>query len=459
MLLASSMSGADFYVSPSGSPFADGSKQAAWDLRSAMSHRAEIQPGDTIWLLAGTYSLSETLVSSLVGDPDAPIVVRAYPNQRARLDCVPTAGPACFEIGGAHTWYWGFEIFNSSNVREVTAGGSAADPRGVGIHSRAGLGTRLINLVVHDVGTALFESQRSGIEIYGLIAYNNGWDGPGRSHGPGIYIRNRTDYPAKLIEDSIVFQNFRQGLQGFGSTPNVFSHFLVAGSVFFNNGIGRDGFHRNLMFGNASADHVGNVFRHNLTYFSPGLGAGSNMLGSPVGGCRELTVEGNVFAHGPSRTALEINGCEAASVVGNFFYGQVQGVARTSDNLFVSGDEWPTGVQVFVRPNRYEPERAQLAVLNWDQQDLVAVNLSSLKIQPGSKLTIRSVQDLFGASQSMTYSAGLVAIPMTGWSAAKPIGLETKPLPPTLPELGVFILTWKSVRPAPARSRSVRWRP
>ena len=90
------------------------------------------------------------------------------------------------------------------------------------------------------MGTTLFESQPSGIEIAGLIAYNSGWDGPDRSHGPGFYIRNRSDWPTKLIRDNIVFQHYRQALQGYGSFNNVFSNFLVEGNVLFNNGIGAD---------------------------------------------------------------------------------------------------------------------------------------------------------------------------------------------------------------------------
>lgn len=264
---------AHYYVSPQGTAFGDGSPGRPWDIATAFAHPPEVLVGDTIWLLGGIYELPATLVSSLAGTEASPIIVRQAPNQRATLDCrlVTAAGPGvdCVRLGGRHTWYWGFEIMNSGAARWAAESGSQANPRGTGIHSQAGAGTKLINLVIHDVGLALFESQPSGIEIYGVIAYNSGWDAPDRSHGPGFYMRNRAAWPQKRLRDNIIFQHYRQGLQGYGSFRNVFSNFLVQGNIVFNNGVGRNGLHRNLMFGNDNTEHVQNIFLENFTYFPP----------------------------------------------------------------------------------------------------------------------------------------------------------------------------------------------
>jgi len=205
-----------FYVAADGSPNNAGSRSRPWDLVTALSHPRSVNPGDTIWLRGGRYTFDETLVSSLRGAAGSPIIVRQVPNERATIDCAMVtqvrAGADCLLLQSRHTWYWDFEITNTSPVRWAAKPGAPADPRGIGIHSQAGPGTKLINLVIHDVGTTLFESQLSGIEIAGLIAYNSGWDGPDRSHGPGFYIRNRSDWPTKLIRDNIVFQHYRQAL-------------------------------------------------------------------------------------------------------------------------------------------------------------------------------------------------------------------------------------------------------
>jgi hypothetical protein len=474
-LLATTAAGAEFFVAPSGRANATGTTADPWDIATALAQPRVVGPGDVIWLRAGIYPLEQPLVSRLAGAADNPIVVRQFPGERATLDCrlvtETGAGTECLVIRSVHTWYWGFEITNSTPVRSVQSPGSTANPRGLGIQGQGGLGTKLINLVIHDVGTSLFESQRSGIEIYGTIAYNSGWEGPDRSHGPGFYVRNRSDYPRKAIRDNIVFQHYRQGLQGYGSFENVFSNFLVEGNVFFNNGIGAGGFHRNLMFGNENTDHRDNVFRRNFTYFAAGAGAGANTLGSAAGGCQGLVVAGNVFAHGPGREALEVNNCSGAEIAGNLFYGKtsLRMISTAADlpgdvfravfpgNLYY-GDELgaPRGVAVFLRPNEYEQGRAHLIVYNWDRQPSVTVDISSLSIRPGDVYEIRSVQDYYGAAVRGEYRGGAIQVGMTGWGAVLPLGYSGAGLPVTFPEFGVFVVTWGEAartRSGPPRSR------
>jgi hypothetical protein len=458
---ATAAAGADFFAAPDGRASASGAIADPWDIQTALSQPHTVGPGDVIWLRGGTYALERTLLSRLVGSEDHPIVVRQFPGERATLDCrlvtETGAGTECLLLKSVYTWYWGFEITNSTTVRRSATPGSTPNPRGLGVQGQGGLGTKLINLVIHDVGTSLFESQRSGIEIYGTVAYNSGWDGPDRSHGPGFYVRNHSDYPRKLIRDNIVFQHYRQGLQGYGTFPNVFSNFLVEGNVFFNNGIGTGGFHRNLMFGNENTDHRNDVFRQNFTYFAAGSGSGANTLGSEAGACRGLVVESNVFAHGPGRAALEVNNCAGTQIAGNLFYGKTS--LRTPQNaLDLAGDEFraafpgnvyygdglgaPHGVAAFLRPNQYEPGRANLIVYNWDALPAVRIDVASLGIRPGDAYEIRSVQDYYGAGVRGIYRGGVLEVAMTGWTAELPIGYEGPGLPPTFPQFGVFIVTW-----------------
>ena len=463
---------AHHYVSPQGMAFGDGSPGRPWDIVTTFAHPPEVLAGDTIWLLGGVYELPATLVSSLAGAEASPIIVRQAPHQRATLDCrlviAAGSGPDCVRLGGRHTWYWGFEIMNSGAARWAADSGSQANPRGTGIHSQAGPGTKLINLVIHDVGLALFESQPSGIEIYGVIAYNSGWDAPDRSHGLGFYMRNRAAWPQKRLRDNIIFQHYRQGLQGYGSFRNVFSNFLVQGNIVFNNGVGRNGLHRNLMFGNDNTEHVQNIFLENFTYFPPGEGQGSNMFASPGGGCRGLFLLGNVFAHGPGRTAAAIHLCEDVEISGNLFYGRTKysGPAGTieakgaeferlfPENRYLGGETGPPLETIsFARQNLYEPNRAHVVIYNWGLRCRAEVDVSELGIAPGSRYWIHNVQDYFGPPITGIYSGRTIPAPMTGWKVAQPLGDFSATLPPTFPEFGAFVLTWQnSVRPV-LRSR------
>jgi hypothetical protein len=329
---------------------------------------------------------------------------------------------------------------------------------------------------IHDVGTSLFESQPSGIEIHGCLLFNSYWVAPDRSHGPGMYIRNQPAWPRKRIENNIVFQHGRQGLQGFGSTP--FANFDVVGNILFNNGIGPEGFHRNLMFGSASDQHADNVFDGNLTYFSAGVGSQQfNMFGGD-GGCHNLSLRDNVFC-AAGRIAAGINRCDGELVTGNRFVGGVEfssfdgqlslsGAAFrphfAENEFYEDGLAAPTGAWVYVAPSAYLPDAwehrgvAHLAVYNWDQSETVSVDLSSVaaagKIQAGTTVMVRPAQNLEQGVERV-FDGSPVEVPMTGWPVAAPIGrdLAQSPLATTFPEFGAFVLDWPVtglVEPNPA---------
>src|SRR2546422_8664311 len=71
-----------YYVTPGGSASSSGGASSPWDLATALSGGGgRVQPGDTIWLGAGTYQGAFT--STLTGSAGSPIVVRQYPGERA----------------------------------------------------------------------------------------------------------------------------------------------------------------------------------------------------------------------------------------------------------------------------------------------------------------------------------------------------------------------------------------
>src|SRR5262245_29929545 len=75
----------EFYVAPSGSPRNAGTADSPWDLRTALANaRGLVQPGDTVFLLDGTYrGRFYVRVSGAVG---AAVKFRALPFSAPRLD-------------------------------------------------------------------------------------------------------------------------------------------------------------------------------------------------------------------------------------------------------------------------------------------------------------------------------------------------------------------------------------
>jgi hypothetical protein len=105
-----------------------------------------VHPGDVIWVRGGTYV--GNFQSSLSGTANSPIVVHEYPGEHATLDGAKSPTSPTLEIDGQNSWFWDLEITNSNPIRVVNYSGSVG-PRGDGVDN-FGVGTKLINLVIHD---------------------------------------------------------------------------------------------------------------------------------------------------------------------------------------------------------------------------------------------------------------------------------------------------------------------
>jgi hypothetical protein len=109
-------------------------------------------------------------------------------------------------------------------------------------------------------------------------------------------------------------------------------------------------------------------------------------------------------------------------------------------------DSAPSGIKVFVRPNKYDSGRANIIIYNWDEADTVNANVSSI-LKPGDKYELHNVQDYFGDTTSGTFSGGSLKINMTSRTKVQPIGYDQVSSwyhntikPNTFPTFGVFVL-------------------
>jgi len=461
---------AGYHAAPGGSSGGDGSAARPWDLQTALSGgNGKVQPGDTIWLRGGTFT--GAFSSSLTGTSVAPIIVRQYPGERAIIDRAGTGTAEILSVDGAWTVFWGFEIMNSTLTRTTT--------RKTGVYMRSGTNIKLVNLVIHDVGMGVFaEPSTNGLEIYGAIIYNEGYEEATRSNGHALYLKQNAG-GSKLIQDNILFNAFGFGVHvyadaGTGDLRNM----TFDGNVAFNNGTLSIFPSRNMQIGGQNVAD-GDVMTNNMTYESPGVTWGNVRIGYQTLENGTVRLSGNTFVGG--LPVLDVGYWQSATLQSNLFIG-----ASSMDQLHdptTSGQQWsgnlyrrdpsatawmyngsnltfpgwqsatglgatdqalagtPTATQVFVRPNRYEPGRATVVVYNWGNQGSVAVDLTGI-VAVGSRYEVRNVQDLFGAPvASGTFGGGTIAIPMGGVTPPQPIG--GSPVAPlvTGPAFDVFVVT------------------
>ena len=95
--------------------------------------------------------------------------------------------------------------------------------------------------------------------------------------------------------------------------------------------------------------------------------------------------------------------------------------------------------RVVVRPNAYEPGRANIIVYNWTQRSTVSVDVSAI-LKVGDHYVVQNAQDFYGApTVSGTYEGGPLQLPMAGIPAPTPIRGGV-PGPTTGPTFNVFVL-------------------
>jgi hypothetical protein len=468
----------EFHVAPVGTPQGKGSIDAPWDLATALAPPAAVQPGDTIWLDAGTYRGG--FVARLAGRPDAPIVVRGEPKARVTIDTKPRdeRDNGLFSVLGSDTIYRDFELTCSDPVRETKIAGSwPADIRRgtVDVH---GSRIALVNLVVHDLSSGFgFWSEGEGGEISGCLIYNNGWRGPDRGHGHAIYVQNAQG--TKRLVDNIVFHQFAYGIHAYGSKKASLKGIEVEGNIAFENGcLARTGDHSpGIMIGGESpAERI--VIRDNV------VSGGSIRVGYPWGPTNEDVVcTGNYCDNGfvlrdfrkatvtkntlvASSTVASLEGAGKLLLAGlrwneNEYYVTD---GRWGDCSFIENsksrgltfDEWrretgfdahstftkgsPTKVKVIVRPNACERGRAHVAVLNPAGLPEVDVDLSAV-LEFGQRFEIVSAKDYFGPTVvSGTYEGKTVRLPMQPIRPAAPVGLANAELPVTEPQFAAFVV-------------------
>ena len=271
------------------------------------------------------------------------------------------------------------------------------------------------HLVIHDGGVAFYTyTAMPDVEIYGSILYNNGWQGPDRGHGHGLYLKN--DVGPVVARDNVVFNQFGYGIHIYSDVGDGLLNGISAiGNISFDNGsLASTG--PSAEIGNLGQMNANNlVITDNLTYVDPSVGGSNLILGSGDG----LTATGNYVVGGDG---VSEGSWTNATVIGNTVIPPA-----------------PTQTAVFVRPNAYEPGRAFVVVFNWASNGSVSADVSSV-LQSGDAYEVRNVQDLFGApAVTGTYRGGSISIPIAAVSPPAPVGISSL-APTTGPAFNVYLV-------------------
>ena len=469
-----------WYVSPTGSSSGNGTLASPWDLQTALNQPSGVQAGATIWLLGGVYH--GNYISNLNGSSTSPITVRAYPGQRATIDGQGGSNIA-LEILGSNSWYWGFEIIDTTDPRYNYANG-IGPVAGIGVY---GPGIKCINLVVHDTaeGFAAYTAAPA-TELTGNLDYYNGYLASDRNHGHGMYLQN--DSGVKIVAKNFVGDNADEGMQIYGSNTAFVDGFSITGNTLYNTGSWpTPSFHFNLLLGGGASRQNIQV-SNNYSYLTPSVNSGGVSLGQYTAG-HDVTAQYNVFVGGNIATWVDgeagpvvftnnsvyaipaasqliqlglfsgqslasytwdnnsyygLNGFYFGSYDGNNLYPTTNGTFQNwqavtgfdTHSSFTSNA--PTGTWTYVQPNLYEPKRANITIYNWGLASTVPVDLSGV-LAYGDQYVILDAQNVFGPSvASGVYTGGAVSVPMSGLIKEVPIGFSTPAH--TAPQFGTFLL-------------------
>lgn len=361
------------YVSPEGTPTGTGDKDDPWDLSSTLAGVRPTGPGYVIWMRGGTYkeakreyiNMSGFLVN-LVGSKERPIIVRGCKGERATID-----GGVVIKTPTADVIFQDIEMIVSENLTGPRVFPkddnmkSSGRPIG-GFIVMSGERCKFINLVIHHttgIGIWFTDLSREA-EVHGCILYDNGWQArEGSWTGGGIALRSNTEI--KWATDNIIFNPYATSITATGSPRACANHLRIIGNTVIKTVPGAPA---SFMFA------VERAMEDIVVQENIGLGLRLYVFGAD--GSKDYVVERNLIVNGM------------------YSVRNVPGGSQ-KDNRRVPPDPAPNAPECFLRPNKYDKDRANLTIVNWTRAAAVDADLSSF-LRPGDRFRLQDVRDYYG---------------------------------------------------------------
>lgn len=365
---------AEYYVAPDGSPDNQGTIESPWDIESVFAGRQRIEPGSTVYLKGGTYRHPDRTRAggaysfSMKSEKDNPIHIRPVPGERVTIDAGMTVQ------GAEYVWMWDLEFTITEAHdwdRRVDQAGSHIDRDdmpGGGINITGATECKFINLVVHNTPSTGISFWRNAIdsELHGCLIHENGWIGPDRYHGPGIYTQN--DKGEKWITDCILWGNYSTTIQAYGSANAYVNNFRIIGNISFAP-LKEGGRARILVGGGRPSEGI--IVNENILYEVP-LQIGYNAPHN-----EDCIVHDNLIVN----AGMSIN--------------RYREVDDENNRRLAANDPRPEEPEYIIRPNKYDENRANLAIFNWRKAESVSVDMGDF-LNEGDSFRVMNSLDFFG---------------------------------------------------------------
>lgn len=369
-------------------------------------------------------------------------------------------------VTGSNTTYRDFEVMNTIPNRDYTT--IAANSSGIGIFV-TGPGNSFVNLVVHDNGGGgvFTGSATANTLFYGCLIYNNGVHNT--VHGHGIYVENSSGY--SRVYDNIVLNNFNLGAQAYGQTgPYVGGDWQ--GTIIANNGAPAGTKTRNLVYGPNSVQSPTANIDSCVFYHRPGSGA-SVQLGYSAGIAAATFTNNYVLGGGGQQSGFEASNAVGSLIFtgnkfdstspgtfvqsvfqpfnwnNNSYYSTTSTTSRfveynTAQYIFAnwraaSGFDGASTISasplpntVLIRPNSYQPGRANVVIYTTGNPTAININLTAAGLTQGQGYIIKNAFDWGGptvASGVFNAASPTISVPLNGTatSVAPPIGMASTP--------------------------------
>ncbi len=238
-----------------------------------------------------------------------------------------------------------------------------------GVNFYTSNGARAINCVLRDnrQGASVW-TEAQNAEVYGCLIYDNGWVGAERAHGHAIYTQCPST-ATRLLEDNVFtarhsksWRDGRYTMHGYGERVEV-TNITARG---------------NMQAG------VNDAWLLVAGAAGPGS-TGHKMVGNTIAGVR-VRVGRSSTQPLEFRDNLLVNA--QLEMLGT-------GPLTNTGNRVSPPDARPATDTVVLRPNKYEPGRAHLMIVDWDRSGKGTATLSGWA-QVGERVRVLDATDSYG---------------------------------------------------------------